>query len=375
MRALIFTTHTGGGHDAAAHAMEQALSTRGVETRVMDCVAFGGAWFSRAVSGSYVKWVQHFPDSFGRVYRLGEVISTPRMKSPIYLVNSAYAFRMEKTITEFAPDMIICTHMFGGMSVTHLRKHGQYKGFFAMVMTDYTFSPFMEDIKPDVLCVSNKAMLNECREKGLPEGILLPFGIPVSPACKPCTDRAAAKEKIGLSPDTPHVLLVGGSMGAGNLPVTVAKLLPTLPSNARLTVVCGSNEEARKQAEEQFGGDPRVHILGRVSPLYNLMASADVLLTKSGGLTTTEAMTIGTPMVIVHPILGCETANAEFFERTGLALYARHLDELPEKTMQLLQNAEARQRMIDIQHREIDPECSGHFADYLIEKTKMRMQE
>lgn len=55
MRALIFTTHTGGGHDAAAHAMEQALSTRGVETRVMDCVAFGGAWFSRAVSGSYVK--------------------------------------------------------------------------------------------------------------------------------------------------------------------------------------------------------------------------------------------------------------------------------------------------------------------------------
>ena len=375
MRALIFTTHTGGGHDAAAHAMEQALSARGVETRVMDCVAFGGAWFSRAVSGSYVKWVQHFPDSFGRVYRLGEVISTPRMKSPIYLVNSAYAFRMEKTITEFAPDMIICTHMFGGMSVTHLRKHGQYKGFFAMVMTDYTFSPFMEDIKPDVLCVSNKAMLNECREKGLPEGILLPFGIPVSPACKPCTDRAAAKEKVGLSPDTPHVLLVGGSMGAGNLPVTVAKLLPTLPSNARLTVVCGSNEEARKQAEEQFGGDARVHILGRVSPLYNLMASADVLLTKSGGLTTTEAMTIGTPMVIVHPILGCETANAEFFERTGLALYARHLDELPEKTMQLLQNAEARQRMIDIQHREIDPECSGHFADYLIENTKMRMQE
>ena len=130
--------------------------------------------------------------------------------------------------------MIICTHMFGGMSVTHLRKHGQYKGFFAMVMTDYTFSPFMEDIKPDVLCVSNKAMLNECREKGLPEGILLPFGIPVSPACKPCTDRAAAKEKVGLSPDTPHVLLVGGSMGAGHLPVTVAKLLPTLPSNARL---------------------------------------------------------------------------------------------------------------------------------------------
>lgn len=375
MRALIFTTHTGGGHDAAAQAVAQALIDRGVEAKVMDCVAFGGAWFSRAVSGSYVKLVQHFPDSFGRIYHLGEVISTPRVKSPVYLVNSAYAFRMARAIAEYGADMIVCTHMFGGMSVTHLRKHGQYKGYFAMVMTDYTFSPFMEDIKPDVLCVSNRAMLHECRAKGLPEGILVPFGIPVNPQCKPCTDRAAAKRKIGIDPNTPHVLLVGGSMGAGNLPATVSALLPALPVHARLTVVCGSNQAAKERAEAAFGNDTRVHVLGKVSPLYDLMAAADVLLTKSGGLTTTEAMTIGTPMVIVHPIVGCETANAAFFERTGLALYARDLTELPAKTLQLLNDEAARAQMIAVQHREIDPECSGHFADYLIEKTKLRMQD
>ena len=373
MRALIFSTHTGGGHDAAAQAIRQALEARGVETRVMDCVAFGGAWLSRAVSDGYVKLVQHYPDGFGKIYRFSEVISTPKRKSAVYLMNSTYAFRMAKEINDYVADMIICTHLFGGQSVTHLRKHGQYKGFFAMVMTDYTFSPFMEDVKPDVLCVSHRAMLRECREKGLPEGILMPFGIPVSPDCKPCEDRAAAKRKVGLDPENPHVLLVGGSMGAGNLPRVVAKLMPALPADARLTLVCGSNLQAKAQAEKLLGGNERVRILGRVSPLYDLMASADVLITKSGGLTTTEAMSIGTPMVIVHPIRGCETANAAFFERTGLALYARSLDELTEKTARLLGSREARERMIATQHREIDPECAAHFAAYLIEKTKQRM--
>lgn len=375
MRALIFSTHTGGGHDAAARAIQQALEAYGVETKIMDCVAFGGAWLSRVVSDGYVKLVQHYPDGFGKMYHIGEVISTPRMKSPIYLMNSAYAFRMVKEIMDFGTDMIICTHLFGGQSVTHLRKHGQYKGFFAMVMTDYTFMPFLEDIRPDVLCVSHRAMMKECREKGLPEGILMPFGIPVSPDCKPCTDRAAAKRKVGIDPATPHVLLVGGSMGAGNLPGIVARLMPSLPGNARLTLVCGSNTAAKEQAEKLLSHDRRAQVLGRVTPLYDLMAAADVLITKSGGLTTTEAMTIGTPMVIVHPIRGCETENATFFERMGLALYARSLDELPEKTSRLLSSQEARERMIATQHREIDPECSMHFAAYLVEKTRQRMED
>lgn len=375
MRALIFSTHTGGGHDAAAEAIRQALEAHGVQTQVMDCVAFGGAWLSRVMSGGYVKLVQHYPDGFGKIYRFSQAISTPRIKSPVYLMNSAYAFRMAKKIADYGADMIICTHLFGGQSVTHLQKHGQYKGYFAMVMTDYTFIPFLEDIKPDVLCVSHRAMLRECREKGLPEGILMPFGIPVSMDCRPCTDRAAAKRKIGMDSQTPHVLLVGGSMGAGNLPRIVSRLLPSLPDNARLTLVCGSNVTAKAQAEELRGSDKRLHVLGRVSPLYDLMAASDVLITKSGGLTTTEAMTIGTPMVIVHPIHGCETANAAFFERTGLALYARSLDELTEKTARLLGSQGARERMIAVQHREIDPDCSMHLAAYLVEKTRLRMQD
>lgn len=369
MKALILTTHTGGGHDAAAHALEEALTARGAECRVMDCVAFGGAWLSKVVSGTYVKWVQHTPGSFGRIYRFGKLISTPRLKSPIYMINSTYAFRMEKVLEEFQPDVIVCTHIFGGQSVTHLKLHGQFKGLLAIVMTDYTLHPFTEDCQADVLFVGHHDMVQECRDKGFAQAAVKPYGIPVSPKCRPCEDKTEAKRAAGLDPEKRQVLLVGGSMGAGNLPGTIGGLLPVLGENDHLTVVCGSNKAAMEKAQSLYGNDSRVTVLGRVSPLYPLMAAADVLLTKSGGLTTSEAMTIGVPMVIVYPIPGCETSNAAFFEKYRLASYARQPEEIPGKVAALLKDETARKAMVDAQRREIDPNAADHIASCLIDMT------
>ena len=107
-------------------------------------MAFGGQKLSATVSNVYVKFVQAAPDAFGRLYRFAKAISTPRIKSPVYLFNAAYARKMEQLLTDYAPDLIVCTHMFGGQSVTYLRRHDLWNGLFAMVMTDYTIHPFIE---------------------------------------------------------------------------------------------------------------------------------------------------------------------------------------------------------------------------------------
>lgn len=374
MKALIFTTHTGGGHDAAADAIAKALEELGVVCKVMDCVAFAGAWVSKVVSGSYVKMVQHSPNSFGHMYRMSEMMSTPRMKSPVYAINSAYAFRMAREIRSFGADMIVCTHEFGGHSVTHLKRHGDYQGLLAMIMTDYTVHPFMEDVQADVMCVSHRGLMKDCLDKCMPQSVLYPFGIPVNPACRPCEDKRAAKIAAGLDPDKKEVLMVGGSMGAGNLPATITAALSAMGDDAHLTVVCGSNEKVRAKCEQLCAGDGRVTVCGRISPLYPLMAAADVLLTKSGGLTTTEAMTVGTPMVIVHPIRGCETANAAYFEKRGLAAYARSMEEITGKLRSLLEDDAAREEMIAAQHREIDPDAARKLAACLVKLTGERME-
>lgn len=372
---LILSTHTGGGHDAAAKALQEAFTEVGANAQVMDCLAFGGAWLSRAVSGAYVRIVRHAPSGFGLMYRVGASLSTTRRKSPIYLFNSSYAFRMEQTLQRFRPDLIVCTHIFGAHSVTHLRRKGSYTGPLALVMTDYTLHPFTEDVEMDVLYVPHAEMLAECRERGLSEDRVRAVGIPVSLSCRPCHDKAAAKAAAGLRPDGREVLLVGGSMGAGNMPEVVSELLPALGEDGHLTVVCGTNEHARETALARFGGDQRVTVLGKVSPLSPLMAAADVLATKPGGLTISEAMTIGVPMVIVNPIAGCETANADFLERKGLALFARDAEELPKKIAALLDSASARQAMIEAQRREVDPDSARHIVQDLMTLTDVWRKE
>ena len=110
-------------------------------------------------------------------------------------------------------------------------------------------------------------------------------------------------------------------------------------------------------------------VLGKVTPLYPLLAAADLVATKSGGLTSTETMTIGVPMLVVNPISGCETANADFFAARGMAAYAHSNEDITELTRMLLTNDMAREAMVAAQHREIDPDCARKIAACLIEKT------
>lgn len=372
MKALILSTATGGGHNTAAHAVMEALTERGVECRFEDCVAFGGQKLSATVSNVYVKFVQAAPDAFGRLYRFAKAISTPRIKSPVYLFNAAYARKMEQLLTDYAPDLIVCTHMFGGQSVTYLRRHDLWNGLFAMVMTDYTIHPFIEDIECDVMFTC-KAAMPSARRLALPKSAYEFTGIPVSLSCRPCTDKRAAKEAVGLDPERPEVVLVGGSMGAGNLPEMIARILPVLGENGHLTVVCGSNVDALRRATEAYGSDPRVSLRAQVTPLTPLIAAADVLVTKSGGLTSTEAMTIGTAIVVAHPIAGCETENARFMEDNKLALWAHTDDELTAKVADLLRHPEKRAEMIAKQHEKIDPDCARKIADILIRRTNEMM--
>ncbi len=374
MKAIVLTTSTGGGHNAAARAVAEALERKGVEAQVRDCVAVVGKGFSRGVSSAYVRLVQWSPRAFGRVYRIGRKVSDWGHVSPVYLFNASYAARMRGMLEAEKPDMVVCTHLFAGQTLTHLRKHGQVQGLTAFVMTDYTVIPFQQEVACDLLFVSHPDLEEDCRQKGVDMATVRPWGIPVSAACKPCTDKAQAKRDAGLPPERPEVLLAGGSMGAGNLPATIRALLPTLGSRGHVTVVCGSNAKARADAEASFGHHPQVTVLGEVHPLTGLMAACDVLVSKSGGLTSTEAMTIGVPFVVYNAIEGCETLNAALFERHGMAAWAHTEEELQAQVTRLLSSDEARAEMLCCQRREIDPNAADRIAEELILRTKEKEQ-
>ena len=375
MKAMIFTASTGGGHNAAAHAVAEALQRQGVETAVRDCMAVAGKQFSQRVSDAYVHLVQSSPSTFGRIYRLGSTVSDWGHMSPIYLANASYASKMKALLDAEKPDMVICTHLFAGHTLTYLRKHGGYTGLTAFVMTDYTCIPFQREVQCDLLFISHPDVEAECLADGMDSSSFRTFGIPVSAACRPCSNKAEAKRTAGLSPQCREVLLAGGSMGAGNLPEVIDELLPALGNDGHITAVCGSNAHAREAAEEKFAKNGQVTVLGEVRPLTGLMAACDVLVSKSGGLTSTEAMAMNLPFVVYHALDGCEALNAALFERNGMAMWAKDAEELRACVSRLLCDESARNAMMSRQRLHIDPCAADRIAQELLCAKEMRDHE
>ncbi|MEG0767852.1 MAG: glycosyltransferase, partial [Clostridia bacterium] len=241
----------------------------------------------------------------------------------------------------------------------------------AGVMTYYTCAPFWEETRMDAYFTPHRDLEDVFCKHGMPRDRLFPEGIPVSPECAVPIDTRAEKVAQGLPPDAKHVMIVGGSMGAGDLP-DVLQQLAALPKEVYLTIICGNNESLRAQLAARFAGQARIRVCGYVSPLYTAMRSADVLVSKPGGLTTTEAMAQRIPMVLVNPIAGVETLNAAFFAARGLALYAKHVEEMLPLTRRLLYDADAMAKMRICQQKEIPCDASMRIARFLMQQVALR---
>lgn len=370
MKAICFSAATGGGHDAAAHALAQAFETLGVQCACVDCLALSGARVARAVEGMYVGVVRNHPALFGRIYRAGERVSSPRRKSPVYYANALGRERMEAFLDAERPDIVACTHLFAAQTLTSM--DSRRARVTAAVMTDYTCAPFWEEVDMDALYTPSPLLTDEFAAHGVDVSRVVPLGIPASPACVPCADVASAKAAQGLGAQEAHIVLVGGSMGAGNLP-QVARELLSLP--ARVTVVCGSNERVRARIEAAFADEPRLRVLGQVRPLYDLLDSADVVVTKPGGLTSTEVMQKRLPLVFVSPIEGVETRNAAFLSGEGAALWAKAPGDAARMAGLLLQDARAREAQRAAQARLVSGTAAMDIARDLIARAVARREE
>lgn len=363
MKAIVFATKMGGGHMSAAQAVADTLDRRGCKAQVCDFLTLTGRRTSDIVGGAYVKLVQHSPAAFGRIYRAGQLISSPHIKSVVYLANTLYATTLSEYIAQYSPDVLLTSHIFAAQALTHLRRTGAALPPTIGIMTDYTCAPFWEETELDAYITPHPALNAEFEARHMPSEKLHPLGIPVSPDCLPTANTAQAKCALGLDPLKPHLLVIGGSMGAGNLGQVLAALDGI---DAQVTCVCGNNSELRDELSAQYAGRDGWHIDGYVKPLFPIMDASDVVLSKSGGLTSTEIMTKRLPFVVINPIVGVETRNATFFEQLGVALYARSDCEIREYAERLLNDCAARARMLEAQQRNVRIDASSEIAEFAL---------
>lgn len=371
MKVLILSCNTGQGHNAAGKAILENLTQRGIACEMADALAFAGDKVSKITSDTYVKIATASPSVFHFLYKAGDRISSDKHKSIVYLANSRYAEPMYRYITENGFDTVITPHLFPAETLTYLkRKRGLSINTFA-VATDYTCIPFWEETNLDSYFIPHRDLIEEFREKGIPAEKLIPTGIPVSKCFRDGMEQPRAKRQLGYKEEERFLLVMTGSMGFGNVKELTSSLLQKFPESVKIVVLGGNNEKMKQGLRASFETE-RVQVMDFTDQVSLFMDACDLLFTKPGGLTSTEAAVKNVPFLHTAPIPGCETINAAFFEERGLSICAEKPEDLSNMAYSLWTDREKRNRMRENQRREINPNACDDICDFIIKQAESR---
>lgn len=337
MRTLILTCNTGGGHNTCAAAIAQAYHRQGLVCDTADALQFTSLRLSRFLSWGHTTMYRRIPGLFRRGYRFAEQHpSVMSDGSPLPRLLSAGSRRLYEYIRQGQYDAVLCVHVFAGVLLQQTLQDFPLTLRTGFVATDYTCSPGAAgDL--DYYFIPHRSLCGEFIAGGTAPERLVISGIPIDRRFTADTQRPAAQPR--------HLVMICGSMGCGPMEELTAFFLRHLPQEAALTVVCGSNEKLRRRLSELVQGHENIRICGFVTDMAELLDSADLCLTKPGGLSTTETAAMGVPMVLIDAVAGCETHNMRFFLDCGGAVTADEPRALGELCLSLLDDPARRAEM------------------------------
>ena len=364
MRTLILSCNTGEGHNSCAKAIQETYAAHGETCDIVDALQFISKRASQFISDWHSRIYRHAPKLYKAGYHTAEErTSVFREGTTVYRYLTSGSEQLYHFILDGGYDNIICTHVFPALALTAMLKHHPMPLVTSFVSTDYTCSPSVENSELDYYFIPDVSLTEEFVQCGVPREKLIDSGMPVKQAFYQDTDKAAAKAELGLPADHQHLLVMCGSIGCGPIKELTEDLLIRLTSEQELTIVCGANEELFAKLERHFAHDPRIHIHGMVDYVPLLIHSADLFLTKPGGLSTSEAAACGVPMLLMDTVAGCEGHNLNFFLRQGIAVTAGTPKHLADLAAALLADPEQLQKMARAaRHRKGDTPCERIYA-------------
>ena len=368
MRVLILTCNTGGGHNAVAAALAESFRRLGVSSDTEDGLSFISQKASRFVS----KWHTRFYRRYPKLYKAGYMSAENDAESndrdnPVYRYMARGARRLDRAIQDGGYDAVVCVHVIPAMMMTELRRQHETGPVFCFVATDYTCSPTVGGCTPDVCVIPHEELAEEFVSCGIARETLLAAGIPVRAVFRERGDRAAARSELALPPEGRHIVLMSGSIGCGPMADIAAELEKRMERGDFASVLCGSNRQMLYALRRR--GFRRVEAVGFTNRVHRYMDSADVLVSKPGGISITEAGTRGTPLLLADMVGGCETRNQEFFHARGWAETCQP-EDMADAALALLDRPERRQALVAQQHRDFDGLAADRVAQAVYDRCR-----
>ena len=328
-KILIFYASYGGGHLSAANSIKNYLSSNyeNIDVELIDCMKYINKPIEKITTTAYNEMAKKAPWAWGKIY-------SDSQKGPLAHIttrsNQVFAIKLLRLLREKKPDLIISTHPFGSQMCSYLKRKGKITSKIATILTD--FAPHDQWLVgsdyTDYFFVAHNKMKEYLISKNIPENKIFATGIPISNKFLETFNTSKILSSLGLKENLKTVLFfAGGKFGLGkSRTLEIFNTFVNDFNNIQVIAISGKN----KKMYEEFNQIVKIanktnfiKVFEFVNNVPELMAVSDVVITKPGGLTTTESLVSGLPMIIINPIPGQEEENAQFLEHSNVGIWLK----------------------------------------------------
>ena len=350
-KVIIFYASYGGGHLSAAKSILQYIEKNFplINVEMIDCMKYVSKHIEKMTTAAYREMAKKAPKLWGKVYSGSQKGLLSKISKDS---NKLMSSKLKKLLEEKNPDVVISTHPFSSQMVSYLKRKQKLNCTLATIMTDFAMHKqwLIGHEYTDFFFVSNEAMRQDIINYGVDGNKIYVTGIPMSNRFAENFDKLKIYEDFKLNPEKKVVLFFGGGefgLGKDRTVQVLKSLIENLP-NYQIVAVSGKNVKMKEAFEELVlacKAQNRVIVLGFTDKVPELMSISCAVVTKPGGLTTTESLASGLPMIIINPIPGQEEENAEFLENNGVGVWIRKNDDPNEVIVKFFEGDEKLEEM------------------------------
>jgi len=360
---LYATEHS--GHKRAAEAIRKSLSnfSPAVESSGVGFFTQHYPILGPLLFRLYVDLMQSVPNFWDYLYNSDDVASlTEELRSFFHSFNLS---KLNATLAKTKPDAVVCTQAIPASFIAQEKRKGHIRVPLIAVVTDFVANPYWPSHDVDCYCVPAPEIKEQLLSRNINEKRIVVTGIPIDSSFIGKIPKDEARLRLGLNPFTPTVLLMGGNHGLGQISSAVKRLARTR-KNLQIIVIAGYNRQLYRQLTKSHRKNKNIQIFSHVKNISRLMDASDILISKPGGLTSSEAMSKLLPMIVLAPLPGQEQRNASYLKRHGVAERCDNLRQLPQIVENLLERED---RIKNIQRNALKvsrPYASNFVAEQIL---------
>lgn len=373
LRVLIFSATFGAGHVRAAEAISEAIRAKEPSAEIvhLDFGEFLNKTINKVIKSTYIELIKHTPKLWGKFYYRTSKIS-PHSVFQRFLNRLGRRGFLEY-IHSLQPDLIICTYPTVAGILAELRLRQTLDIPLVTVLTDYAIHSQWVHLGVDLYIVGCQEVYEGLVSRGIEKERIKVTGIPVSPKFEVLMDRQIIYDKLGLNTERLTLLVMGGAYGVLGGAKLVSKIISESKAPVQAIIVCGQDEKLFKSLDTIVSGTRNPILrLGYVGNVEELMSVADLIITKAGGLTVSEALTKRLPMVIFLPIPGQEEGNAIFVEKIGAGLVADTAEDLERILQKLISQPEELKVMREAARNAVSRRSAEQAVGHMLKLVKVR---